>query len=202
VEGTQVTARRLALAALLGGCAPAAHPAAPATPAPPAAPAASAAPATKPCTGPEFHQFDFWIGDWELTVRGRNSPTSDQWGEAKGQQHVESILSGCAIAEHFSADGPGTPWAGASYSSWQPQQSAWRQTWVDDSGGFLVFRGKLENGAMALYGEPRDVGGKQIQMRMVFRDITATSLRWEWQRSDDSWATEAPMITIDYRRSR
>jgi len=207
-----VTARPLAAVALLAltACAaPAAATRASATP-PPAsasaasvatAPAAAASAPGKPCTGPEAHQFDFWIGDWDLVVRARSAPTSDQWGEAKGHQHVESILAGCAIAEHFTAEGPGTPWSGASYSSWQPQLAAWRQTWVDDSGGYLAFRGGLENGAMTLYGEPRDVGGKRVQMRMVFRDVTASSLRWEWQRSDDNWATAAPMITIDYRRA-
>ena len=183
---------RLTLAGVLAACAAPAASAAPATPAAPApAAAAKAAAPAKPCAGPEFRQFDFWIGDCDLTVRARSSPTSDQWGEAKGHQHVESILSGCAIAEHFSTAGPGTPWSGASYSSWQPQLSAWRQTWVDDSGGFLLFRGAFENGAMTLYGEPREAGGKKFQMRMVFRDITPSSLRWEWQRSEDSWATAA-----------
>jgi hypothetical protein len=202
VEGAQVTAR-FALAGALAACAaPAAAPATPATPAAAAAPAVAAAAPAKACAAPEFRQLDFWIGDWDLTVRARNSPTSDQWGEAKGHQHVESILSGCAIAEHFSADGPGTPWSGASYSSWQPQVSAWRQTWVDDSGGYLALRGTFESGAMTLYGEPREVGGKKVQMRMVYRNITPSSLRWEWQRSELDWATMAPMITIDYRRSR
>lgn len=194
----------VAVAAALAGCAapvaPAVTPVTPAAAAAPAAPAAAAP--SKACTAPGFHQFDFWIGDWDLTVRARSSPTSDQWGEARGHQHVESILSGCAIAEHFSAEGPGAPWSGASYSSWQPQISAWRQTWVDDSGGFLVFRGGLEHGEMALYGEPREAGGVKFQMRMVFRNITPSSLRWEWQRSEDGWATSAPMITIDYRRAR
>lgn len=47
----------------------------------------------------------------------------------------------------------------------------------------------------------RETGGQRFQMRMVFRDVTADSLRWEWQRSDDDWATAAPMIAIDYRRT-
>jgi uncharacterized protein DUF1579 len=179
------------------GAAPAGSPAAPGTTA-----AAAAAPApSKACAAPEYRQFDFWIGDWDLAVHARSAPTSDQWGEARGHQHVEAILGGCAIAEHFTADGPQTPWAGASYSSWQPALSQWRQTWVDDSGGYLAFRGGLEHGAMTLYGEPREAGGKRFQMRMVFRDVTADSLRWEWQRSDDDWATAAPMIAIDYRRA-
>jgi hypothetical protein len=192
----------LALLAL-GACAAPAAP--PRVPAPSHdAPAAAAAPA-KPaasCAAPAYRQFDFWIGDWDLVVHARSSPTSDQWADAKGHQHVETILGGCAIAEHFAAEGPQQPWAGASYSSWQPQISQWRQTWVDDSGGYLLFKGQMENGAMSLYGEPRESAGKRVQMRMVFRDITADALRWEWQRSEDDWATAAPMITIDYKRAK
>jgi hypothetical protein len=180
------------------GAAPAQSPAAAVTAAP-TGPAASVA--SKACAAPEYRQFDFWIGDWDLVVHARSSPTSEQWADARGHQHVEAILGDCAIAEHFTADGPQTPWAGASYSSWQPGPSLWRQTWVDDSGGYLAFRGGMEHGAMTLYGEPREAGGKRFQMRMVFRDMTADSLRWEWQRSDDDWATAAPVIAIDYRRA-
>ena len=49
-------------------------------------------PAKKPpaCTAAEFHQFDFWVGDWEVT-----SPQ----GKAAGSNHIESVLDGCAISE-------------------------------------------------------------------------------------------------------
>jgi uncharacterized protein DUF1579 len=166
--------------------------------------AAHAAPspsASKACASAEHRQLDFWIGDWDVEVRARQSPTSDTWGTGRGTQHVEAILGGCAIAEHFTADGPQQPWAGASYSSWQPTIGKWRQTWVDDSGGYLAFTGGLENGAMTLYGEPREQAGKHFQMRMVFLAVTPRSLRWEWQRSDEG-GPYAPMMTITYRRAK
>jgi hypothetical protein len=181
------------LAIACGACA---GPVAPAASAPPAAPRGSPS-----CTAPAFRQLDFWIGDWDVTVHARSAPTSDQWADARGHQHVEAILGGCAISERFTAEGPPTPWAGASYSMWQPALGAWRQTWVDDSGSYLAFQGGLENGAFTLYGEPREVNGAQIQKRMVFREVTATSLRWSWEQSDDHWATATPLMRIDYRRS-
>ena len=61
--------------------------------------------------------------------------------------------------------------------------------------------GGIENGVMTLYGEPREREGKMIQMRMVFLDVTPTSLRWEWQRSDDEWKTSTVMMKIDYARA-
>ena len=44
----------------------------------------------------------------------------------------------------FTAEGPGQPWAGRSYSMWQPATGQWRQTWVDDSGSYLAFTGGLD----------------------------------------------------------
>lgn len=170
-------------------------------PAPTPSSAAAAAPPTivAACASPEHRQFDFWIGDWDLVVKARATP-GGPWDEARGQQHIEAILGGCAIAETFSADGPGgQPWAGRSYSSWQPTLGQWRQTWVDDSGGYLAFTGGVDGGAMTLVGEPRDQDGKHIVMRMVFLDVTATALHWEWQRQVDGGAW-APVMMIDYRR--
>lgn len=177
---------------------------APAGPGAPVGPVAAAAPPTPPtsvavaCAAPEHRQFDFWIGAWDLVVKTRAAPDGP-WTEARATQRIEAILGGCVIAEHFEADGPGTPWAGRSYSMWQPALGAWRQTWVDDQGGFLAFTGAVEDGAMTLYGEPRDKDGHRVQMRMVFLDVTADALRWEWQRSVDDGAW-APQMVIEYRR--
>jgi hypothetical protein len=174
---------------------------------PPSAVAAPAAPAAQPaatlapvCTSPEHRQFDFWIGDWDLVIHARTSPEADEWADARATQHIEAILSGCAISEDFVAEGPGQPWAGRSYSSWQPKLGKWRQTWVDDSGGYIALIGGVENGVMTLYGEPFERNGQTVRMRMVFLDVTADALRWEWQSSSDDGASWKPMIVIDYRR--
>ena len=86
---------------------------------PPSPPAGPPAPGTiaKACAGPEFRQLDFWIGDWNVKIHARASPSSDQWADAVGTQHVRSILSGCAIEENFAAEGPPTPWAGRSFAT-------------------------------------------------------------------------------------
>ena len=153
------------------------------------------------CAGPEYRQFDFWIGEWDLRIRTRKALGSAEWDEAAGTQRVETILSGCAIAEHFRGDGPGAPWAGESYSAWQPALHKWRQTWVDDQGGFLAFVGSVDEGVMTLRGEPTTTPkGATIHMRMVFLDVTPSALRWEWQRSVDDGASWDAQMIIHYRR--
>jgi hypothetical protein len=189
--------RMLALALVACGTPPAAKPVTPKSPTKPAAVTPVAA-----CASPEHRQFDFWIGDWDVAVHARTSLTSEEWVVARGRQRIESILGGCAISENFTAEGPKQPWAGRSFSSWQPTLGKWRQSWVDDSGGFIALTGGMEDGEMRLYGEPRTVKDVSFQMRMVFKDVTADSMRWEWQRSTDNWATSMATMTIDYARRR
>ena len=44
------------------------------------------------CSAVESHQFDFWIGDWNVV---------DPHGKVVGHNRIESILGGCALAEHW-----------------------------------------------------------------------------------------------------
>ena len=168
---------------------------------PPATPTRSPPPASAACADPAFRQFDFWIGDWDVVVRARAAPDKEEWGEARGTQHIESILGGCVISENFAADGPQEPWAGKSYSTWQVKTQQWRQTWVDSQGSYLAFTGGLENGVMTLYGEPLARDGKRVQMRMIFLDVSRDAMRWEWQRSVEGGPWTA-MMRIAYRRRR
>lgn len=40
---------------------------------------------TKPCSAPEIKQFDFWVGDWNLT-----------WADTMhGNNRIEKIMDGC-----------------------------------------------------------------------------------------------------------
>ena len=170
-------------------------------PSPPAGPPAPGAIA-KACAGPEFRQLDFWIGDWNVKIHARASPASDQWAAAVGTQHVRSILSGCAIEENFAAEGPQSPWAGRSFATFDHFSNKWRQTWVDDSGGYIPLDGGPEGTDFALYGPPREIKGVKFQMRMVWSHIAHDALRWEWQRSEDGWATNVVMMAIDYTRMK
>ena len=52
-----------------------------------------------PCAAKESHQFDFWIGDWNVV---------DPAGKVAGHNRIEAILGGCALAEHWDGAGGGT----------------------------------------------------------------------------------------------
>jgi hypothetical protein len=143
------------------------------------------------CNEPAARELDFWIGTWDLGyVQAGKAGTS--------RNRISKVLDGCALLEEF--DGPpGTPLVGRSYSVYDKATRQWRQTWVDNSGGYLDFTGGMQDGRMVLAREFRR-GDKLVKQRMVFQDVQADSLKWLWQASQDGGATWTTAWEIDYRR--
>jgi hypothetical protein len=75
--------------------------------------------APKACAAPEHRQFDFWIGEWEVTTPN---------GAPAGRNRIESILDGCALRESWAGAKGGS---GNSYNAYDRQSGRWHQTWVD-----------------------------------------------------------------------
>ena len=154
-----------------------------------AGPAAAEAPG---CDSPEARQFDFWLGDWDLTYvqDGR---------ESHSRNHVTRILDGCVVLEEFTG-APGVKLDGRSVSTFDRATSQWKQTWVDNSAAYLDFTGGMADGRMVL-SRRAERGGKRFLQRMVFQDIQRDRLKWLWQRSDDEGRTWSTQWEIDYRRA-
>ncbi len=153
--------------------------------------AAHAQAPSKGCDSPESRQMDFWVGDWEATyVQGGAT--------AKSRNRITKVLEGCAILEEFSG-APGIALDGRSYSVFDRTTGQWKQTWVDNTGGYLDFVGDVVDGNR-VFAREFERQGKKIRQRMVFRDVKAESFKWLWQRSDDGGATWATGWEIDYRR--
>ena len=152
------------------------------------------------CETPKHGELDFWLGDWTVKVRARKSPTSDEWSEAPGSNHVSLQDGGCTVVENFHAEGPGTPWSGRSFSQFQ-KRGVWRQTWVSDQNEFLVFTGGKEGDELVLSGEAAPLpGGGEQRMRMVFSEIAKASFKWRWEATRDAGKTWRPLLFIDYTR--
>jgi hypothetical protein len=87
----------------------------------------------KPCENPAASQFDFWIGDWELTWQ------DNEGNIITGSNKIEKILDGCVINENFYDSSSG--FTGRSLSVYSTKLNKWLQTWVDNSGAYLDFVG-------------------------------------------------------------
>lgn len=145
--------------------------------APGPAPVSAAPPAPGlACKQPEYHQFDFWVGEWSVT----------EHDQPAGKSRIEAILQNCAIAEHWSgAQGSN----GKSYNAYDPDLKQWQQFWVAESGTTLLLRGGLQGKAMVLEGD-HHVAGAPRRERITWTPNADGSVRQLWEQSSDggkSW---------------
>lgn len=130
-----------------------------------------------PCSTDQAHQFDFWIGDWEVT-------TPD--GELAGRNLIEPLLDGCVLQENW----VGTSGSkGTSYNFYNPQKEKWQQFWVWQNGTTLETAGRYEDGKMILEGESLDREGGPLVNRITFYDNPDGTVRQHWEISRDGGET-------------
>ena len=145
------------------------------------------------CTSEEAKQFNFWLGEWKVEW------TDSTGKKFEGSNIINSILGGCVIEENFNGE-PGIPFKGKSFSVYSPRKNKWQQTWVDNSGGYMIFEGEFKNDEMILYTERIDKNNNKLLMRMVFSEIEENSLVWDWQRSTDQGKNWQNLWRLFYTR--
>jgi hypothetical protein len=92
----------------------------------------------KPCSTPEYHQFDFWIGDWDAF-------DVDNPSTVVARTRVDLILEGCVLREDYQGmDG----FKGQSFTIYDNRRNVWHQTWVKNHGELLEIEGQFANGEM------------------------------------------------------
>lgn len=127
----------------------------------------------RPCSfDPEFRQFDFWIGEWDVT----------SGGATVGQSRVELILEQCVLLENWeSASGS----SGKSFNLYDRETKKWRQTWVDSSGSINDYSGGLKDGAMVLTATTVTPAGKKAKQRMTFTKVAPDRVRQFIEQTED-----------------
>jgi hypothetical protein len=140
------------------------------------------------CSDTRSHQFDFWIGEWEVYS-----------GEAlAGHNSIEPIVDGCVLQETWRGSSGS---AGTSFNFFNPEKGKWQQFWVWRNGTTLELEGGYSEGKMILQGESRDQEGKPIQNRITWHDNADGSVRQHWEISQDSGETWATAFDGLYRKN-
>ncbi len=158
---------------LCAGAGNAQQPAAQGTPAAPAA-------RPKPCATPEYRQFDFWLGDWE--VKG---PA----GQVAGTNLITRTLDGCVLYESWKGKGGAV---GNSFNIYDATDQKWHQTWVDNQGSLLMLTGGLKDGKMVLESGPvptRRDASKTVLQRITWSKEEGGKVRQLWESSSDGGTT-------------
>lgn len=152
---------------------------------------------SQPCSSREAREFDFWLGDWDLTW-----PAEQAGGEPgatmAGFNRITRLFDDCVIEENFTTED--ASFRGHSVSVYDEEAGIWRQTWVDSSGGYIVLTGAFDGETMELRTEPSVRDGETVVQRMVFSDITSESLEWVWQGSRDGGSIWNDLWNISYQR--
>lgn len=147
-----------------------------------------------PCrTRKESLQFDFWIGQWDVTPwSGVTVP-----GQKPGFNDVHPILEHCIVFENWTA---GTGGDGKSINYFDINLNKWRQIWMDDSGNPLDYTGEFRDGAMRFTGWNLDAQGRRVEQKLTFTRIDNDTVRQTFEASSDAGKTWA--VTFDGRYVR
>jgi hypothetical protein len=138
----------------------------------------------------EYHQLDFWIGDWDTFE------TDTPSGPSEARTHVDAIAQGCAIHELYEqTDGL----IGDSILSYDPVRKQWQQTWVTNRGAIMVIAGKFQNGKLVLEGEAHLQNGTTVVQRITWQHH-AQGVRESAVLSKDGGTSWQPAFDVVFRR--
>jgi Tetratricopeptide repeat len=138
----------------------------------------------RPCGGPEYRQFDFWLGEWDVF-----NPA----GQKIGTNSITSTNDGCVVFENWRDARGGT---GNSFNYYEATTKRWHQFWVHSGGNAaplsaaadgtpMPMSGGLVGGAMVLQSP---AGGKQLN-RWSWSKVEGGKVRQHAEQSEDGGAT-------------
>ena len=146
---------------------------------------AQSKPATPP-PSPANHEFDFWLGDWE--VFGTD-------GKKLGDSLVLPVAEGHGLLENWS---PVTGGAGKALHCYDAPSKHWRQFWVGGS-GVLELAGGFSEGSMRLAGTRTNEAGVTTDFEINWTPKTDGTVHQTMRTSTDGKATWKAAFDGTYR---
>ena len=156
-----------------------------------AAPLPAQAAAGKPptCDAPQHRQLDFWIGSWDVTMKGQPA----------GTNVVTLEEQGCLVHEHWTGARGGT---GQSFNFFNRDDGEWHQVWVSSTGNVLDLAGRYADGTLTYLGQNRQPDGTTLRHRLSFHANPDGTVRQLWETSSDNGATWATSFDGLYRKQK
>jgi len=146
--------------------------------------------AVNPCkASPEFRQFDFWIGEWDV---------KNPQGVPSGSSSIQLMLGQCVIFENWSGGGGSN---GKSFNIYDTNDKKWHQTYVDDKGTFTHYIGSLINGEMVITADTV-IGGKRTFAKMTFSKMPNGDVRQHGENSIDEGKIWTTSFDLTYSRKK
>jgi len=119
----------------------------------------------RPCSGPEYRQFDFWLGEWDVF-----NPA----GQRIGHNSITSTNDGCVLFEDWRDTRGGS---GNSFNFYEPTTKRWHQFWVSSNGNATPL-------SVAADGTPMPMSGGLVDGAMRLQSASGVKPlnRWTWSR--------------------
>lgn len=132
-----------------------------------------------PCDSEEAHQFDFWIGEWDVYGTGTENIV--------GHNIITPIANGCALFENWTGAGGSI---GSSINKFNFSTKQWEQMWVDNSGTSLHIKGSYADGKMILANDQPSRDGKgTVKNKITYYRNEDGTVRQHWEYSTDQGKT-------------
>jgi hypothetical protein len=151
-----------------------------------------------PCDDPAHHQFDFWLGEWQVF----DATTS----QLVAFDRIESQFNGCAIIQHLTwlTDQFRRPDLGYRVSGMSvnvEHDGRWTTLWVDNTyGGGLLVEGTMQEDGSIVLTTPTPRAGKYT--RGIWRHNADGTVRNVGYLSDDGKTNWKPYFDFLYRPNR
>jgi hypothetical protein len=122
------------------------------------------------CSAPEHRQFDFWIGHWRVSEKGKPA----------GDNSIERVANGCGLVESWRGQ---QGFRGTSLSFYDAALGQWRQLWIGSDAVSLDLVGGLNaDGVMELRSRNSSTSGTTPQQRITWRKLEHNRVQQRWQR--------------------
>lgn len=152
-----------------------------------------------PCSGPQYKEFDFWLGEWEV----RNAT-----GQLLGHNHISKRHGGCVVLEEWEGASGGS---GSSFNTYDQTTKQWHQYWVDASGtnwlssdkqgNPVTLRGGIRDGAMVLTSHPDTLPSIGLT-RVTWRPLSDGRVRQTFEGSSDGGKTWTVSFDGFYKKTK
>lgn len=138
---------------------------------------------------PEYRQFDFWVGDWDVF---------DPAGRQVGTNKVVLLQDGCIVEENWTSASGGT---GQSFNFYNPITKMWHQSYMDSAASNWMMDGEYKDGALRYEGAIYAPNSK-VLVKMTFTNLGPDKVRQTAETSSDQGKTWAPVWDGMYIRKK
>jgi len=138
---------------------------------------------------PEYRQFDFWVGEWDVL-----NPAGQQLGVNK----IVLLQDGCIVEENWTSASGGT---GQSFNFYNPVTKKWHQSYMDGFGNNWMMDGEFKDNALYFEGAVFTPNSKTL-VKVTFTNMGPDKLRQYIESSTDNGQTWTPSFDGRYVRKK